>query len=710
MLELREVSVVSSRGATESRLLDAVTAQFAPGQLHAVVGPSGCGKSTLLKAIAGVHQPNEGGVFWAGRDLDRHDLAPNEIGYVPQFGIAYDLLTVAESIETALSLRVGGLSAEEREERTTHFLTEVGLAEIADRRVGLLSGGQKRRLALALEMVSEPHFLLCDEVTSGLDPKSESEIVHLLHHLSKIEQRTVISVTHSLRHLELHDTVTVLYEGRLVCQATPASLGEYFGIDNPELLFPTLSTRPAEEWQELWKARAGHYAPRETVPPNEISETPTEDRTPDFFAQFLILLRRRWLLFLRNRGQVARDLAMQPYTTRLAEILATIKANQAKKEISILEAKIEFQALFVQLFLQRRFQHVLIGTRFYREIFRSGESKLEVGKDTKDLFAKSSGLPPTVGTLDALAHEAIRDVNQSIQAFRFLLQKDELQSASKRLAEAFSVGEFMPEVRTLPREEKRQVLEFSQKNYQLISAIEVKDYQLAEKLVKELDKIAKDFDDSKPLAAIETARTVSAMHLAKARNAAVSGDRATLETELKAATEIWPRNPALADVSGLIFSQADVQQKALVDLDQLISQHNNRQIYNDKLRFIAAAALYPDRQEQLKKILDQMQVVETAIIQAGEIEKHGDYAGAWETIEKVYKDNPDDSKLNQMRANLTTEAAEFVRTLRTAEQLEAKDEIGSSLAWYLKAQKLYPASEFAQGGIDRLVKKVLPEK
>lgn len=407
--------------------------------------------------------------------------------------------------------------------------------------------------------------------------------------------------------------------------------------------------------------------------------------------------------------QLARDLAVHPYTTRLAEILATIKANQAKKELTLLQAKIEFQALFVQLFLQRRFQHVLIGTRFYRAIFASGESKLEVGKDTKDLFEKSSGMPPTVGTLDSFAHEAVRDVRESIQSFNFLLQKNELQSASKRLAEAFSVGEFLPEVRTLPREEKRKVLDFSQKNYQLISALEVKDYALAEKLVKELNVIAKDFDESKPLAAIETARTVSAMHLAKARNAAVSGDRATLETELKEATELWPRNPALADISGLIFSQADVQQKALVDLDQLISQHNTRQIYNDKLRFIAASALYPDRQEQLKKVLDQMQVIETAIIQAGEIEKRGDYAGAWETLEKVYKTNPDDSKLNQMRANLTTEASDFVRTLRTAEKLEGRGEIGSSLVWYLKARKIYPASDFAQEGISRLVKRVLPE-
>ncbi|MDQ3197874.1 MAG: ATP-binding cassette domain-containing protein [Verrucomicrobiota bacterium] len=310
MLELREVSVVSTRAATESRLLNSITAHFAPGQLHAVVGPSGCGKSTLLKAIAGVQQPNEGGVFWAGRDLDRHDLAPNEIGYVPQFGIAFDLLTVAESVATALSLRVGGLSEAERAGRTARFLSEVGLTETGERRVGVLSGGQKRRLALALELVSEPHFLLCDEVTSGLDPKSEGEIVHLLHHLAKVEQRTVISVTHSLRHLELHDTVTVLYEGRLVYQAAPSSLGDYFQIDNPELLFPTLGMRTAEEWEALWQAQSSQYAPRAAISPNETKAPPTEDRRPDFLAQFFILLRRRWLLFFRNRGQLALQLAL----------------------------------------------------------------------------------------------------------------------------------------------------------------------------------------------------------------------------------------------------------------------------------------------------------------------------------------------------------------------------------------------------------------
>jgi tetratricopeptide (TPR) repeat protein len=267
----------------------------------------------------------------------------------------------------------------------------------------------------------------------------------------------------------------------------------------------------------------------------------------------------------------------------------------------------------------------------------------------------------------------------------------------------------MPEIRTLPRSEKRQALSFAQKSYQLVSALEVKDYTLAQTLVDDLRALAKDFDTSKPVAAIETARTISALHLAKARAAAVSGDKAVLESELKAAAELWPRNPALAEVSGLIFNQGDVQQRALLDFDQLLSQHNYRLIFDDRMRFIAASALYPDRQKQLKDVLTLMQDVETAIIQAGEIAKHGDYAGAWETLEKKFQVFPDDSKLNQLRASLTTEASEFVHTLRTAEQLEKKDQIGSSLAWFLKAQKIYPASEFAQDGVSRLVKKVLPE-
>ncbi len=411
----------------------------------------------------------------------------------------------------------------------------------------------------------------------------------------------------------------------------------------------------------------------------------------------------------QKQQQLRRDMEMQPLVTRLAEINSLLKANQLKKEVAELQVKIEFQSLVIQHFMQRRFQHVLIGTRFYRSIFSDGDSLLRVGEDAKDLFAKTSGLPPTTGTIDSMASEIIRDVQEGVQAFKFLLEKQEMESATKRLAETFIIGEYLPPVRTLDRKDKREALAFVQRSNQLVSAIQVKDYALAEKLVGELNTTARDFDSSKATAAIETARQVAAMHIAKARNAAVSGDKNTLEQELKTATEIWPRNPALSEVSQMIFSQADVQSRALVDFDQLLSQKNYRQIFDDKMRFIAATAMYPQKQEQLRSVLDEMQRVETAIIQAHEIEKRGDYAGAWESAEQAFRQFPDDNKLNQLRADLTTKAAEFVRALREAEELEQKNQPGSSLAWYLKAQHIYPASEFARDGVQRLTKQILPD-
>ncbi len=334
MLELRNISLTAGR-ATDL-LLDDISARFPQGHLCAVVGPSGCGKSTLLKVIAGVRQPQSGSVHWEGRDLEQHDLEPHEIGYVPQFSIAFDLLNVTESIETALRLRVGGLDESVLCERAVEILADVGLSEIADRRVRVLSGGQKRRLALALEMVSSPILLLCDEVTSGLDAKAEDEIVQLLRKLASAHEdepaRTVLSVTHSLRHLDSHDSVAVLFEGRLIYHGAPELLLHYFSLDKQEELFPSLARRSAGAWHASWqKHRAAYQAafvnaeqivaraeaePVENVPaeepwkPPEIPTRPVEFMCPHFSDQFKTLLKRRWRIFFRDGGQLALQLAL----------------------------------------------------------------------------------------------------------------------------------------------------------------------------------------------------------------------------------------------------------------------------------------------------------------------------------------------------------------------------------------------------------------
>ena len=404
------------------------------------------------------------------------------------------------------------------------------------------------------------------------------------------------------------------------------------------------------------------------------------------------------------------DVQTASYTRRLTESLAAIKANQVKKQLSELQAKVEFQAMMVQFFLQRRFQHVLMSTRFYRALFTDGDTKLNLGKDATDLFAKSTGMPPTVSIIDATANEMIRDVREGVKAFDFLLEKNEMQGATMRMQEVFVTGEYMPEVRLVLRDKKRKCLDFAQKSYQLISAIDVRDYGRAEQLVKDMKKVANDFDDSKPSQAIEGARVQARMLIAKARDAALNNDKPTLEKALADAAEVWPNNPEFKEATEKLFSQSDVVQKALLEFDQLISQKNYRQIWNDKFRFGAAVAVNPDRKQTMEKVMKDMETIEAALMRAEEMSRTGNHAGAWEGLERTMSEFSNDTKLSHEHASMTVRASNFVNVIHSAEELEKRDQIGSSLAHYLKAQKIYPASDFARDGIARLVKLVLPEE
>jgi len=343
VLELKDISLSIHQGDEEQFLLSQISARVPLGHFAAIIGPSGCGKSTLLKVIAGIREHGTGTMHWKGRNVvAENDLDPHEIGYVPQFSIAHELLTVKECVEGALRLRVAALTGATLDERIRKVLTEVGLDEIADRRVALLSGGQKRRLAMAMEMVSSPSLLLCDEVTSGLDPKSEDETVRLMHALSRSDERIVLSVTHSLQHVTLYDSVIVLYQGHLVYHGGPQFLTHYFDIKNPTDLYPRLAQRTADDWHRSWeKHRASYYAqsnlpvpepqPAETAAPSEEEEIerlrkivemqdsagkaarPAAAKAaivPGVFAQFGVLLARRWKLFFRDRGQVLLQLAL----------------------------------------------------------------------------------------------------------------------------------------------------------------------------------------------------------------------------------------------------------------------------------------------------------------------------------------------------------------------------------------------------------------
>ncbi len=317
MLSLAAISLEIGQGDETRRLLDRVSMQTARGQFIGVIGPSGCGKSTLLKIIAGITDPTEGAVTWDGRNLaTEEDLPPAEMGYVPQFSLAHDLLTARECVDYATRLRVDGLDAAERAERVAALLHTVGLDAVADRPARVLSGGQRRRLSLAIETVSSPSLLLCDEVTSGLDPGSAHEIMKLLYSLSRAEggaRRMVLNVTHSLADMELYDRVVVLYGGCLVFDASPVELPPYFEIEAPEAVYGRLAAHDPAQWREAWsqyQPRQQHARVARRIPQFRAGTTFAAPPTPGALTQFAVVFERRLRLFTRDRMQMTLQAAL----------------------------------------------------------------------------------------------------------------------------------------------------------------------------------------------------------------------------------------------------------------------------------------------------------------------------------------------------------------------------------------------------------------
>lgn len=405
MLEARNICLEVDHDGESLFLLSDVNFCVPRGHFMAIVGPSGCGKTTLLKAIAGIKETSSGSFVWEGRDLaEEGDFEPYEIGYVPQFSIAYEELTVDENVESSARLRVDA-EDEELDAIIDSVLEETGLAEIADRPVKLLSGGQKRRLALAMELVSSPRILLCDEVTSGLDPRSEREIVELLHQLSMKDGRIVISVTHSLAQMELYDSIMVMVRGHLAYHGSPDLMVHYFGEQNFEEVYPKLAMREPDEWRMSWlKHRAEYYQRLEKkhldkfaaaglpVPQPGGMGQDEELSQPSFMVQFCTLLSRRFTILFRDRTQLwlqvamivifpilvalfsskGQDQLLQLTDTMGRDLAAEVQAQQAQAEVrarvgSAVSGIIMFQVILLGLMGSNNASREVAGERLIME-------------------------------------------------------------------------------------------------------------------------------------------------------------------------------------------------------------------------------------------------------------------------------------------------------------------------------------------------------
>ena len=299
-------------GADGPVILDGANARFLPRGLNAVIGPSGCGKTTLMKAILGI-LPSTGEASLAGQRITCTEDLIGKVGFAPQFTAAQAQLTVAESLEYALELAVP--DAAERTRRLESVLGVTGMSPHRDKRVSALSGGQLRRLSLGLELTLDPACMVCDEVTSGLDPQSEDQILALLRNLAESHHKSFVCIIHNLGKLNQFDWVTVVYQGDVVFQGSPDELLGYFGIPDGLRLYEVLNASDLATWRDRWAIHQAEHsdsyatAVAKVGAPAEI-EPLAEPVVPGGVSQFTTLLSRRLKLFFRDTGYLGLTLAI----------------------------------------------------------------------------------------------------------------------------------------------------------------------------------------------------------------------------------------------------------------------------------------------------------------------------------------------------------------------------------------------------------------
>lgn len=279
--------------------------------LIAVIGPSGSGKSTLLKALTGYRPANEGDVLYDNRNLYKQFAELRQrIGLVPQDDILHKELTVKKALKYAAKLRFpADTSEQERQQRIDEVLRELKLDIHKEKKVTSLSGGQRKRVSVALELLTKPSLIFLDEPTSGLDPGMDRDVMQLLRGLAD-DGRTVLVVTHSVAELAICDKLLVMAPGGSVAYfGPPEEALNFFGYETWADVFSAFENYRDYDWAGRWKG-SQHYqmyaADIDAVAAQSVQMPPPAAIKPPkpqpWGAQLITLIRRYISVIASDKG------------------------------------------------------------------------------------------------------------------------------------------------------------------------------------------------------------------------------------------------------------------------------------------------------------------------------------------------------------------------------------------------------------------------
>jgi ABC-type multidrug transport system ATPase subunit len=314
-LEARDVVLTLDDG--DIRLLDRVSLTSRPGAMTAVIGPSGSGKSTLLKVIVGVWQPTGGAVTFDGRDVHaEYASIRSRIGMVPQDDVVHRGLTVTQALNIAATLRMPpDTTKHERQQVVSRVVEELELTEHTGTRVDKLSGGQRKRVSVAMELLTEPSLLVLDEPTTGLDPALDQQVMTMLRRLADAG-RVIVVVTHSLRFLDMCDQVLLLAPGgKSAYCGPPGDVGETLGSNDWADIYTDLVADPDGAQRRYFERHGPAADPAASPAPVRPLPMGRKSRT-SFWRQVAAVAQRQAQLILADRRYLA-FLVLAPFIVGL---------------------------------------------------------------------------------------------------------------------------------------------------------------------------------------------------------------------------------------------------------------------------------------------------------------------------------------------------------------------------------------------------------
>ncbi|BAY41225.1 ABC transporter ATP-binding protein (plasmid) [Nostoc sp. NIES-2111] len=324
-------------------LLHNISLSFLPKEFIVIAGVSGGGKSTLIDALNGQRRA-KGKVLVDGVNLYKnYNSFKSRIGYVPQDDIVHLELTVIEALNYAAQLRLPFASANQQQQRVEEVLEQLQLQERKKVPITRLSGGQRKRVSIGVELIGSPGLFFLDEATSGLDPGTELQIMGLLRSLSNAGS-TVVLITHATKNVAIADQVVFLAKGgRLAYYGPPKMAFKYFQVQDFDAIYQKVEAQLSPSEWERYFVMSTYYerfiTNRIESPPQKIS-TPTPIK-PLFTSQLLILCRRNLSILLKNKLSLALMLLGAPILGSLNFVLwksdlFTTKTGNAGQAISML--------------------------------------------------------------------------------------------------------------------------------------------------------------------------------------------------------------------------------------------------------------------------------------------------------------------------------------------------------------------------------------